>query len=51
LAPTLVDEVEQFFINHNKMRAACFKPFRRDGPEQAMKMIKRGKTKAAKKKW
>jgi inorganic pyrophosphatase len=50
LPPRLVDEVEQFFINYNKMRDRVFKPLRRGGPEQAMKMIKRAITKTAKKK-
>jgi hypothetical protein len=26
LPPTLMDEIEQFFINYNKMRGRVFKP-------------------------
>ena len=42
LPPTLVAEVEQFFISYNKMRDRVFKPLGRCGPKEAMKMIKRG---------
>jgi inorganic pyrophosphatase len=45
LPPRLVDEVEQFFINYNKMRGRLFKPLRRGGSHDAMAMIKRGITK------
>jgi inorganic pyrophosphatase len=40
LPPTLVAEVEQFFINYNVMRNRVFKPLARRGSERAMKMVK-----------
>ena len=49
LPPKLVDEVEQFFINYNKMRGRVFKPLRRGGSNEAMTMIKRGVTKTKRK--
>jgi inorganic pyrophosphatase len=45
LPPRLLDEVEQFFINYNKMRGRVFKPLRRGGSTEALTMIKRGITK------
>jgi len=50
LPPTFLDEVEQFFINYNKMRGRVFKPIKRAGSEQAMKMIKQGLSKTKRKK-
>ena len=49
LPPKLVDEVEQFFVNYNKMRGRLFKPLRRGGSKAATAMVKRGITKAKKK--
>ena len=49
LPPKLVDEVEQFFINYNKLRGRVFKPLRRGGSKEAMGLVKRGITKAKKK--
>ena len=40
LPPTLVDEVEQFFINYNKMRGRVFKPIARCGASEVMKLMK-----------
>ena len=40
LPPTLVAEVEQFFINYNVMRNRVFKPIARRGAEQAMELVK-----------
>ena len=42
LPPTLVAEVEQFFINYNVMRNRVFKPLARCAAAQAMKMMKQG---------
>ena len=49
LPPTLVDEVEQFFINYNVMRDRVFKPIARSGAEHAMSLLKRGVPKPKKK--
>ena len=46
LPPTLVAEVEQFFINYNVMRNRVFKPLARRAAAQAMKMVKQGIAKA-----
>jgi inorganic pyrophosphatase len=40
LPPTLLTEIEQFFINYNLMRDRVFKPIGRSGTEQAMAMVK-----------
>jgi inorganic pyrophosphatase len=50
LPPTLVDEVEQFFINYNLMRDRVFKPIARRGSKQAMALLRRGTTKTIKNK-
>jgi inorganic pyrophosphatase len=50
LPPTLMDEIEQFFINYNKMRGRVFKPTVRRGAEEGMKLEKRSTAKVAKKK-
>jgi inorganic pyrophosphatase len=49
LPPTLLDEVEQFFINYNKMRGRVFKPTARRGAAEAMKLVKRSTAKVRKK--
>jgi inorganic pyrophosphatase len=38
LPPTLMDEVEQFFINYNKMRGRMLKPIARCGASEVMKL-------------
>ena len=50
LPPTLMDEIEQFFINYNKMRGRVFKPTARGGAAVGMKLVKRSTAKVAKKK-
>ena len=50
LSPTLMDEIEQFFINYNKMRGRVFKPTARDDAAEGMKLVKRSTAKVAKKK-
>ena len=41
LPPTLMDEIEQFFINYNKMRGRVLKPTARRGAAEGMKLVKR----------
>jgi inorganic pyrophosphatase len=48
LPPTLLAEIEQFFINYNLMRDRVFKPIARRGAEQATTMIKVSTGKAKK---
>ena len=48
--PTLMDEIEQFFINYNKMRGRVFKPTARRGAAEAIELVKRSTAKVAKKK-
>jgi hypothetical protein len=50
LPPTLMDEMEQFFINYNKMRGRVFKPIPRRGAAEVMKLLKRITAKVVKKK-
>jgi len=49
LPPTLMDEIEQFFINYNTMRGRVFKPMARAGAAEGMKLVKRSTAKVAKK--
>jgi inorganic pyrophosphatase len=48
LPTTLLDEVEQFFINYNVMRNRRFRPIARVGSAQAMAIVKRGTRKTRK---
>jgi inorganic pyrophosphatase len=48
LAPTLVAEIEQFFVNYNVMRDRVFRPIGRLGAKQAMAAVKAGIGKAKK---
>ena len=50
LPPTLMDEIEQFFINYNKMRNRVFKPTARSGAAEGLKLVERSIKKVAKKK-
>jgi len=50
LPPTLMDEIEQFFINYNEMRGRVFKPTARRGAAEVMKLVKRSTAKVMKKK-
>ena len=50
LPPTLMDEIEQFFINYNKMRGRVFKPTARRGAAEGVKLIKSRSAKVPKKK-
>jgi inorganic pyrophosphatase len=40
LPPTLLDQVEQFFINYNEMRGRVFKPIARRGAAEAIKLVR-----------
>jgi inorganic pyrophosphatase len=42
LPPTLVDEIEQFFVTYNKMRGRVFKPIARRGAAVGIKLLERG---------
>lgn len=42
LRPKLLDEIEAFFIDYHKQRGSRFKPLRRDGPREAMNLLKGG---------
>ena len=46
LPPTLMDEIEQFFINYNTMRGRVFKPMARAGAAEGMKLVKRSTAKS-----
>jgi inorganic pyrophosphatase len=48
LPPTLVAEIEQFFINYNLMRDRVFQPIGKLGAKQAMTSIRSGIRKAKK---
>jgi inorganic pyrophosphatase len=50
LPPMLMDEIERFFINYNKMGGRVFKPTVRRGAAEVMKLVKRSTAKLAKKK-
>ena len=49
LPPTLMDEIEQFFINYNKMRDRLFKPIARGGLVEALKLVERSTAKVGRK--
>jgi inorganic pyrophosphatase len=40
--PSLLDQVEQFFVSCNKLRGKKFKLTGRGGPERALKLIREG---------
>lgn len=42
LRPKLLDEIEAFFIDYDAQRGKRFKPLRRCGPRQAMKLLAAG---------
>jgi hypothetical protein len=45
-----MDEIEQFFINYNKMRGRAFKPIARRGAAEGVKLIKSSTAKVPKQK-
>jgi inorganic pyrophosphatase len=42
LNPTLVAEIEHFFVSYNSIRGKEFKPSRRSGPERARQLVVEG---------
>jgi hypothetical protein len=50
LPPTLMEEIEQFFINYNTMRGRVLKPTARGGAAEGLKLVKRSTAKIAKEK-
>ncbi|MDP9054231.1 MAG: inorganic diphosphatase [Acidobacteriota bacterium] len=42
LHPTLLDQIEQFFVSYNKLRGKKFKVRGRGGPDKAMATLKEG---------
>jgi inorganic pyrophosphatase len=49
LPPSLLDEIEQFFINYNVMRNRVFRPIGRHGSKQAWGLVKRNAPKMKRK--
>jgi inorganic pyrophosphatase len=49
LPATLMDEMEQFFINYNRMRGRVFKSIARRGAAEGRKLVKRSAAKVTKK--
>jgi inorganic pyrophosphatase len=43
LRPEMLDEIEAFFENYNKLHGKEFKPVRRSGPKRAGKLLDKGK--------
>jgi inorganic pyrophosphatase len=42
LRPKLLDEIEAFFIDYQAQRGKRFKPLRRRGPREALKLVREG---------
>jgi inorganic pyrophosphatase len=42
LGPTLLEEIEHFFISYNQIKGKEFKPLGRFGPERALKLVEEG---------
>jgi inorganic pyrophosphatase len=42
LSPTLVNEIEHFFISYNEMEGKNFKPLKRSGPTRALLIVEEG---------
>ena len=42
LNPSILDQLEQFFVSYNKLRGKKFKLVNQAGPKRAMTIIKRG---------
>ncbi len=51
LRPRLLDEIEAFFENYNRLNGKEFKPKDRSGPKKARKLIDEGVAAFQKKKW
>ncbi len=44
----IVEDIEHFFISYNMAKDIEFKPVKRSGPEDALRLVKQGQAKAAK---
>lgn len=42
ISPSMLDQVEQFFVSYNHLRGKKFKPENRGGPKRAAKIIRQG---------
>jgi inorganic pyrophosphatase len=42
LNPSMLDQIEQFFVSYNKLRGKKFRILNQSGPKQAMRVIERG---------
>ncbi len=42
LNPSILDQIEQFFVSYNKLRGKKFKLQNQGGPKRAMAIIKKG---------
>lgn len=49
LAPTLMDEIEHFFVSYNTIKGKTFQPLQRSGPERAMQLLEEGQQRLAQK--
>ncbi len=43
LAPTLMDEIEHFFVSYNIIKGKTFQPLQRSGPERALELLQDGR--------
>jgi inorganic pyrophosphatase len=44
LSPSLLDEIEHFFVSYNEIAGKEFKPAGRSGPDRAMELVGEGET-------
>ena len=42
LGPTLLEEIEHFFVSYNQIKGKEFKPLTRSGPARALQLVKEG---------
>ena len=42
LGPTLLEEIEHFFVSYNQIKGKEFKPLTRSGPERALELVEEG---------
>jgi inorganic pyrophosphatase len=42
LGPTLLEEIEHFFVSYNQIKGKEFKPLGRFGPDRALQLVKEG---------
>ena len=43
LSPTLINEIEHFFVSYNQQRGKKFRPLGRHGPKRAEQLVKKQK--------